>query len=70
MQRTSMNARSRGVYTQLKVAAEAVQKRRFKSKAPNAGNGLGGELLRGGMSTAVFLAQIAAKAIVPLRQGL
>ena len=56
--------------TQLKVAAEAVQKRRFESKAPNAGKGLGGELLQGGVNTAGVLAQIAAKAIVPLRLGL
>ena len=55
--------------TQLKVAAESLQKRRFEAKAPNAGNGLGGQLLQGGMNTARFLAPIAARALVSLGLG-
>ena len=60
---------SEALATQLKIAAESIQKRRFESNAPNEGKGLGGQLLQSGMNTARFLAPIAAKAFIPLGLG-
>ena len=61
---------SEALATQLIIAAESIQKRRFESKTPTEGKGLGGQLLQSGMNTARFLAPIAAKALVPLGLGL
>ena len=55
--------------TQLTVAANEVQKRRFESKAPREGQGIGGQLLEGGITAVRVLAHIAARALTPLGLG-
>ena len=55
--------------TQLTVAANEVQKRRFESKAPREGQGIGGQLLEGGITAVRVLAPIAARALTPLGLG-
>ena len=52
--------------TQLTVAANEVQERRFESKAPREGQGIGGRILEGGITTVRVLAPIAARALTPL----
>ena len=56
--------------TQLTIAAETVQKRRFKNNAPSEGRGIGAQLLHGGITAMRILGPIAAKALIPLGLGL
>jgi len=51
---------------ELTIAAENIQKRRFKDNSPHEGDGIGGKLLQGTINGVRMLAPIAAKALIPL----
>ena len=53
----------------LNNAADAVSRRRFETKAANAGKGVGGQFLQGTIAGLRMLAPIAAKALLPLGIG-
>ena len=55
---------------ELTIAAENIQKRRFKDNSPHEGDGIGGKLLQGTINGMRMLAPIAAKALIPLGLGL
>ena len=56
--------------TQLKAAADSINKRRFESTETKKGNGIGSQLMQGTMAGLTTLIPLAAKALIPLGLGL
>ena len=56
--------------TQLRAAADSINKRRFESTETKEGNGIGTQLIQGTVAGLTTLIPLAAKALIPLGLGL